>query len=267
MIRRRRQVRRRRRRVRVDLLLVLVVLTVVAAAVSVRHGSAAYVVASKSPSPVVAAFSRGYLSHLDGGLPAGALPGATRQVRALAGATLPSQARFGRLRLTRLELQYVSGASSAQAKVSARDRRHAYGFGLSLRYLDGAWRVAYLVPVDLVTVLASAYRPAPTPVAVSLVARRFALAYAAFREGARRTLPPGLPTIHRQIAAGQDPLATVSPDHSAPRLLALSFGPVAQGAVAASIIERARGRRLRFGVDLERVAGRWQAWGFPEASR
>lgn len=259
---------RRRRRVRVDLLLAVVMVAVVAAALVVRRGSAASsVLAPTSARAAVLAFSRGYLSHLEGGLPASALAGATGQVRSLAAATIPPSSRIGRLSLASLELQSVSGATSAQAQVSARDGRHSYGFELVLRYLAGAWRVTYLVPVDLATVLAPPYRPVPTPVAVRLAARRFALTYADFRERGTQVLPAGLPAIRRQLAAGQDPLATTSPTHSSPQLVALTFGPVAQGSVAVSATESARGSRLRFGFDLELAAGRWQASGFSEASR
>lgn len=258
---------RRRRRVRVDLLLVAVVVVVVAAAVTVRHGSAANLLAPKSPRTAALAFSRAYLSHLDGGDPAGALPAATGQVRYLAGATIPASSRSGALSLASFALQAVSGATSAQARVTARDGRHSYGFELVLKYLTGAWRVTYLVPADLATALARPYHAAPTPIALQLAARRFALAYAAFRERATAAPPAGLPTVRRQIAAGQDPLAATSPTHSSPQLVALIFGPVAQGSVAVSATERARGSRLRFGFDLELAEGRWQAVGFSEASR
>lgn len=258
-----------RRRVRVDVLLGVVVVILVLGAVLLEQGTAGSETGAPSTAarPAAVSFAQGYLSYLDGRLPARALPDASSKVKLVAAGAppIPAGDQQGPLRLTGVRMTYVKGATSAEAVVMDRDRTHFYGFEIDLGFVGGRWQVVYLIPPDLSTILAAPYHPPPAPPAVRLAAERFALAYADYREGATRTPPGGLPTITQQLAAGQDPLAGAAPTHARAVLESITLGPVDGDAASAAIVLKDASRHLRFDFDLERSSGRWQAWGFPEA--
>jgi hypothetical protein len=258
----------RRRRVRLDLLLGALVVAVVAAAILVNQGTAtSQGIAASSPRPLTVAFAQAYVGYLDGRQPASSLPGAAARVRSIAAGapTIPANARRGALKLYALRINYVRGALSARAFALGRDRAHTYPFSLVLSYLSGRWVVAYLVPPDVATIAAERSAPPTAPAGLERAAARFALAYAAYREGSRATPPAGLSTMTQQIAARRDPLASIGPTHVSPRLVSVRLGPATGGAAAASATLSDRGHRLRFDFDLRQTAGGWRAWGFPEA--
>ena len=257
----------RARRIRLDLALALVVAAAVAAAALVHEGTAASsTVTPGSPAPVADAFSRAYLSYLDGAVALGAVPDATSRVRSLADEQIPRADRSGTIRLTRVQLSHVAGAAEAQALVVGRDQHHEYSFEIDIRFVEGRWQVVDIVPPDLDTILARpAHVPAP-PSALRLAASRFATQYVDYREGATHTLPAALPAMRRQIQTGQDPLVATTPTHAPARLASLVIGPVADGAVAARATLVDAGAQLPVEFDLEQTAGGWQAWGFPEGS-
>jgi hypothetical protein len=243
---------------------------VVAAAALIHQGAAASSPPPPpSPRPVVLSFSQGYFEYLDGARPLAAVPDATQAARSLARGAIPTAERAGPLRLTQLQMRYVANATSADALVAGRDRKHLYSFEIELRYLGGQWLVSDIVPPDLDTILASPARP-PAPSSARAAAQRaaeqFAVAYANYREGVIRTAPAALPAMLRQIAAGQDPLAATTPTHAPAKLLSVRLGPIAQNAVGAAAVVTSAGQRLTLDFDLEDVAGQWAAWGFPESS-
>jgi hypothetical protein len=257
-----------RRRVRLDLLLGVVVVGAVAAAILVHDGAASPpAIATSSPQPVVVAFAQSYLNYLDGLQAASSLPAASASVRSIAaGASpIPPSARSGRLKISALRVTYVRGALSAQAVAVGRDRAHAYGFSLALRYVSGRWSVVYLVPPDVPTIVARRSAPPAPAAGLERAAADFALAYAGYREGVRREPPAGLSTVMQQIAAGRDPLASIAPSHVAPRLVSVQIGPAVDGAASASAVLSDRGRRLQFDFDLGQSGGQWLPAGFPEA--
>jgi hypothetical protein len=260
---------RRRRRGRVDLLLGAGMILAVAAAILIHQGpGTSKAIATSSPQPAVLAFAQSYLRYLDGQLPASSIPDATPQVRSIAAGAqpIPPDARRGALKLVSARLTYVRGALSAQAVAVGRDQKHAYGASLVLRYVGGRWAVVYMVPPDVPTITAvGPPRPAPPP-ALERAATTFALAYGAYREGARRAPPAGSATMTQQIATGRDPLASIAPSHVGPRLVSIQIGPAVQGAASASAVLSDHGHRLRFDFDLEQSGAQWQAMGFPEAS-
>lgn len=257
----------RRRRIRLDLLLGVLVVLAVGSAFLIRGTTSSKGLAPSSPDPAAAAFARAYLGYLDGRLPARSLPDASARVQAIAGGSppIPAAARDGELKLAGMRVTYVRGALTGKAAALGRDRAHGYGFTIEMRYLSGRWQVSYLIPPDVYTITATRHRPPATPTALKEAASSFALAYAAYREGARRSPPAGSPTIVQQIAAGRDPLAHIAPSHTAPRLVSVQVGQPVEGAVAASAVLTDHGRKLRFGFDLQQSAGRWSPWGFPEA--
>lgn len=259
---------RRRRRVRLDLLLGALAVLAVAAAILVQQGTASSQdLAPSSPDSALTAFARAYVSYLDGRLPARSLPNASDRVRAIAGGSppIPAVARRGALELAALRVTYVRGALSAQAAALGRDGAHTYGFTLDLRFANGEWQVSYLVAPDVYTITAAPYRRPVAPRTLRTAASTFALAYGAFREGARSAPPAGASTIEEQIAAGRDPLAGTAPSHAEPRLVAVAFGPAVGGVASATATLTDQGQKLQFDFDLREVAGGWQAWGFPEA--
>lgn len=258
----------RRRRVRLDLLFGVLVVLAVAAVILVQRGTASSQrLAASSPRTAAVAFAQAYLGYLDGRLPAGALPDASDQVRAIAGsaAPIPDAARRGALKLAGMRLTYVRGALTGQASALGRDQAHTYGFQIQLRYLSGHWQVVYLAPPDVYTIAATPYHQPAAPEALRRAAAAFALAYVSYREGTRQSPPAGSSTIARQIAARQDPLASTVPSHTEPRLMSVAFGPVVGGTAAASATLSDRGRKLQFDFDLRQAAAGWQAWGFAEA--
>lgn len=242
----------------------LVALLVVVATVSSRGASGAASAATPSAQPTAVAFARAYVSYLDGRLTADQLTAATPQAQTMArsGGVIPARDRVGTLALRRVDFSGVHGATRAKASLVAGDRGHTLQAALSLAYIGGRWRVAYLVPPDLSTILAPPAPPNRVPPAARGAAASFALAYADYREGVTRRLPGGLPFIRQQIASGHDPLAGIKPTRSRPRLisvLALDQGNLTS--VQATVVDR--GRRISFGFILERAAGRWPAWQFP----
>lgn len=257
----------RRRRVRLDLLLGALAVLAVIAAVLVHGTASSRSLAPVSPRSVAIDFSRAYAEYLDGRLPASSLPDMSERARAIAGSSspIPQAAQRGALQLVGVRLTYVRGALSGQAAVQTRDRAHAYGFTLVLRYLSGRWQVVYLVPPDVQTITATAHPQPAAPKALRRIAGAFALAYAGYREGTRPSPPAGSPTIAQQIAGGRDPLARIAPSHAAPKLVSVQVGPAVEGAAAASVVLTDRGRKLRVAFDLQQSGGRWLAWGFPEA--
>lgn len=257
----------RARRIRLDLALALVVAVPVAAAALVHEGTAASsTVIPGSPAPVADAFSRAYLSYLDGAVALADVPDATSRVRSLAEGQVPPADRAGQARLTRVQLSHVAGAAEAQALVVGRDQRHEYSFEINIHFLGGRWQVDYIVPPDLDTILARPARVPAPPASLRLAASRFAVQYVDYREGATRVIPASLPEMRRQIESGQDPLAATTPTHSPARLSSLVLGPVADGAVAASAVLVDAGARTPVQFDLEQTAAGWQAWGFPEGA-
>lgn len=259
---------RRRRRGRVDLLLGAVVVVAVAAAILVHQGSPrSQTVAPSSPRPALIAFAQSYLGYLDGQQPASSIPDVTAQVRSVAGGAppIPPDERSGALKLASIRLSYVRGALSARAVVIGRDRAHAYGVSIVLRYANGQWAVVYMLPPDVPTISAKGPPRPPPPAALERAAKSFALAYGAYREGARPTPPAGSTTITQQIAAGRDPLASITPSHVSPHLVSVQLGPAVKGEASASAVLSDRGRRIRFDFDLAQSGDRWLAMGFPEA--
>ncbi len=259
----------RRRRRSLDLLLALVLVAVLGAAVFVRQGTASSNLRSPpSPRPVAVAFGSAYLRVLGGGLSAGALPDATARVRdiaAHAGAGAPW--RFtGALALDAVRIRYVAHSRAAQVLLTGQDRVRSYPFDLGLNYGHGGWRVVYLVPPDVGTILAPGRQAPSTPAAVRRAAARFALAYADYRESATRLEPPGLPSIRGQIATGQDPLAGTQPTRIRASLRSLAFGPQEGDIVAVSAVLADSGTRPSFSFVLQRATGDWQAWDFPQAA-
>lgn len=257
-----------RRRGRLDLLLGALVILAVVVAIVVHQGTASSQdVAASSPRLATVAFAQSYLSYLDGVKPASQLPAASAGVRSLAASAppIPADARRGPLKLLGVRLTYVRGALTARAVAVGRDDAHRYPFSLALSYVNGRWVVVYLLPPDVVTILAHRARPPAPPPALQRAAIDFALAYASYREGVRRAPPAGLSTLAQQIAGGRDPLAHIVPSHTAPRLVSVHVGPAVEGAAAASAVLTDGGRKLRFVFDLQQSAGRWQPLGFPEA--
>lgn len=259
---------RGRRRVRLDLLLGVLVVAALAAAILVHQGAASSPpIATSSPRSATVAFAQSYLSYLDGQQPASSLSDATAQVRSIAAGSppIPAGTRSGPLKLSTVRLTYVRGALTAQAIVVGRDRAHAYPISLVLRYVAGRWAVVYMVPPDVPTITAKRVAPPATPPALERAAMGFALAYAAYREGARSAPPAGSSTMTQQIAAGRDPLVSIAPSHVPPHLVSVQLGPAVGGAASASAVLSDHGRRLRFNFDLEQSGGQWLAMGFPEA--
>jgi hypothetical protein len=258
------------RRTALNLGLGLVVLIALAGVLVYHHGSASSSTASPTTSPRAAAASFGaaYLRVLGGSQSGAGLPDTTASVRAHAAqaARIPAAYRSGPVRLSSVQTRWVTGADVAQARIVGRDHRHTYLIDLDLTYSAGGWRVVYVVPPDLATILAPP-RHAPT-VAQPLraAAHAFALAYANYREGASIAPPPGLPSIQGQIHAGSDPLAQTPPTHVPANLESLAFGPVQGNVVAASATLSDRGNPLSFSFNLMRTGSQWRAWSFPETS-
>lgn len=268
-----------KRRVRLDLLLGVALLAVVAAAL-LYHQSAATPHAGPpktSPRQAAAAFGAAYMQLLDGRL-ADALPDASAAVRASAarGAYIPPPARAGALRLVSVQTRWVTGAVVAQARITGRDAKHTYPADLDLAYENGAWRVVYVTPPDVATILATpatpatpeaggAHRPGPPPPppAITQAATRFALAYADYRERATATPPPALPTLSHQIQSGSDPLAQLQPSHAPATAESIAVGPPSGGVVAATATLSDRGAPVTFSFNLMHVGSQWRAWSFP----
>jgi hypothetical protein len=101
------------------------------------------------------------------------------------------------------------------------------------------------------------------PSAVRAAAQTFALAYANYRTGAGTHLPAGTPTIERQIAARQDPLAAIAHTGARARLLGLQLLPEGNVTPVDATVN-AGGRRLAFTFFLqENASGGWLAGSFP----
>lgn len=258
-----------RRRSRSELLVLsgAIVLLIVIAAVTFRGSSSSPPSPAPSGRPAALAFANSYAGFLDGRSPAAGLPSATTQVKALAlsGGTIPAASRAGLLTVRRLRFSGVRGARYATAVMDASDRRHALQAALTLSYADGRWEVSYLVPPDLSTLYAQAAAPPPISPAVRRAASNFTLAYVDYREHATRRLPPGLPFIRRQIAAGQDPLAGLTPTKERARLESIHGLP--QGSLTSvEAVASDHGRRIDFQFILERAGGLWEPWQFPVSS-
>jgi hypothetical protein len=236
------------------------------ALISLRGGASSASTVAPSARPAAGAFASAYVSFLNGRLAASALPDATASVRATAASGLRAPAAYqDRVVLRSVPFRGVLGATQASAGVVAYAGGHTLEAELALGYAGSRWRVTALVPPDFDTVFSSPSPPAPAAAApaVRAAARAFALAYAAYRTGARPQPPGGSPTIERQIAARQDPLAATPRTGAAVRLLVLAL--LAQGNVApvdATVI--AGGRRLAFTFLLQQdSSGAWLPDSFP----
>lgn len=245
----------------------LVGLLVVVAAFSFSGGSGGSGTAPPSARPSALAFAQAYVSYLDGRLTGGRLAAASDQVEAVAssGGVIPARDRDGVLSLRRLNFSGVQRAPRAKASLIAGDRRHTLQAVFTLAYLGGRWQVTYLVPPDLSTLLAPPPPPGVVSPAAHRAAVRFALAYTALRDGAARRAPGGLPQIRQQIATGKDPLAGIPATRSVPRLVSLRA--LGQGTLTSVAVVVATGSRHRsFGFILQRGAGGWQVWQFPQSA-
>ncbi len=260
-----------RRRVRLDWLLILAVVAAVAVALLATNlGTGGSGSTPPSPRPAATAFAQSYLSYLDGGLPATALPAASSAVRDRAGDVIPASARAGRLRLARLVLKAVSGAPAAQTVFVGRDRRHTISVQAALVYTSRRWQVVKLIAPDLATALkplssTAAAVPAARARARDLAAARqaasrFARAYLDYIAGLAHQVPGASAEIKRQIAAGQDPLSSVAPSHRRPRVMTVQLGPVTARTVDAVVrFAGPGGRPQTFAFQLSATASGWGA--------
>jgi hypothetical protein len=257
-----------RRRVRLDLVLAVVVVVALAAVLLFRGATAgSNGVPRSSPRATASSFGAAYAQYLDARRSPTGLPHATSRVEAIADSSsiIPAAARSGSLRITALALKYVSGASTAQAVLTARDQRHSYGFDLALAYAGTRWSVVYLVPPDIVTVLAGPRHRTPAQSGLQRAAARFALDYVGYRSGVASSAPGGQQTIRAQIAARQDPLAQISSSSARPSVVSLAFGPVQGNVVAATALVHDGGSHPRFTFLLARAGRQWEASSFLES--
>jgi hypothetical protein len=241
------------------LLAVGVVLLVVS--VFVFRGGSSSTKAPASPQSVAEAFAGAYVRYLDGQLPLSQLPDADAGVlRTANGVIVPARLRAGQLTLAQLTVTNVSG-SRATATFGARDRRYSLPAAITLSHRAGAWEVVGLVPPDMALLDPRPKIPG-APSAAQTAASTFALAYADYREGARKQPPAGQPLIARQIAAGKDPLAHIAATHTAAHLDSLQLGPVTNGMVAATaqLSEGASSVTVLF--TMQKGGGAWTASQF-----
>jgi len=151
----------------------------------------------------------------------------------------------------------------APAGLVARAGRYTLDADLALAYVGGRWHVSALVPPDFDTVFSPPPPPVSAPPVLDAAARTFALAYANYRTGAGTHPPAGTPTIERQIAARQDPLAAIAHTGAAARLLGLQLLPEGDVTPVDATVN-AGGRRLAFTFFLQQNArGHWLAGSFP----
>jgi hypothetical protein len=255
-----------RRRSR-QLLILALLLPVLAglALISLRGGASSASTVAPSARPAAAAFASAYVSFLNGGTAAPALPGATAAVRSLAasGGRVPVAYR-GKVVLRNVQSGSVLGATSASALLVARTGSQTLDAALALRYVGSRWLVTGLVPPDFSTVFSPPPPPVRVPTAVRAAALAFAFAYADYRTGARARPPAGLPTIESQIAGQQDPLAGTPRTHAAARVLGLAMLPQGQLTPVDATLA-AGGHRLTFTFILQLTRGGWQPWSFPES--
>lgn len=258
-----------RRRVRLDWLLILAVVAAVAVALLATDlGTGGSGSTPPSPRPAATAFAQSYLSYLDGGLPATALPAVSSAVRDRAGDVIPASARAGRLRLARLVLKAVSGAPAAQTVFVGRDRRHTISVQAALVYTNRRWQVVKLIAPDLATAL----KPASVSPAAAALARardlaaarrsasRFAHAYLDYVAGIAHQVPGASPQIKHQIAAGQDPLSSLAPSHRRPSVMTVQLGPLTQRTVDAVVrFAGPGGRPQTFAFQLSATGSGWRA--------
>jgi hypothetical protein len=253
---------RRRRRQLVTLALIAPVVAGLAL-VALRGSASSASTVAPSARPTATAFARAYVSFLNGHLAASELPDMTERTRALAasGGRVPAAYR-GRVVLRAVPFNGVLGATSASARIIARAGRHSVEAAFALGYAGGHWSVTTLVPPDFPTVFSPPAPPVSVPAAARAAARTFALAYADYRTGARANPPAGQPTLERQIAAGQDPLAATARTGARARLVRMALLP--QGRLTAvDAALSAGGRRLSFGFILQAAGGGWQPSSFP----
>lgn len=233
------------------------------ALVALRGSASSASTVAPSARPTATAFARAYVSFLNGRLAASALPDMTERSRALAssGGRVPVVYR-GQVVLRAVSFTGVLGATSASARVIARAGRHTLEAAFALGYTGGHWRLTHLVPPDFPTVFSPPAPPVSVPPAARAAAQAFALAYVDYRTGARADAPAGLPTVERQIAADQDPLAATARTRAPAHLVRLQLLPQGQ-LTAVDAVLAAGGRRLRFSLILEATGGGWQPWSFP----
>ncbi len=217
-----------------------------------------------SPRAFALTFSRAYVRFLQGRLSVNALPGSSSRVRDIA-VSAPGRIS-GSVVLRSTSLRYVSGSKDAQAVVSARAGGRAMPFDLGLTFVNGHWQVTYLVPPDIGTALAANRHAAQTTPQMRRAATRFALAYTDYRESATHTPPAALPALKAQIAAGDDPLAQITPDRSAAQLRLLSFAPPQGDLVAVSATLSDRGNRRSYTFVMRYAGESWQAWQFAQGT-
>jgi hypothetical protein len=210
---------------------------------------------------VAEAFAAAYIRYLDGEIPLSQLPDASAAVlRTADGVVIPARLRAGRLTLVQLKVTKASGSMETVAFV-ARDRRYFLPTAITLDRRGGGWEVVGLEPPDMALLQPPPKIP-PAPSAAQAAASNFALAYVDYREGVRSQPPVGLPSIGREIARGQDPLAHVARTHRRAHIESLLLGPVANGTVSATAQLSDGGSSVTILFAMRKGAGGWTASQF-----
>jgi hypothetical protein len=188
------------------------------------------------------------------------LPAAAGRVRALVGPAIAPAQRAGRLRLIELKLQAVSGAPVARAEFVGDDRQgRTVSVQIALAYQRGRWQVVTLIAPDLTTALRSRTVRAPSAGPFDrAVASRFTVAYVNWVEGVTHRRPSASAAVARQLAAGQDPLSSLTPSHRRARVLRVELGPLGSGSVDAVVQFQAGGGPRTFAFALTGAGAHWQ---------
>ena len=213
---------------------------------------------------VEGAFASSYAAYLDGA-PIRLLRFASLTARAQAwsGGRIPEPFRDGTL--TVAGMSGSSSPFSAQARVMLANREERYPLTLQLLREQHGWQVEQLQPPDLT--IDETTRPVvgvEIPAAAQTAARRFALAYAAYR-GRLAPLPAGMTaTAVSAITAGEDTLAGLRLPAVRPRLASVSYGPLNEGEFAATVTVRfgATAEQFSLLMQLRKQTGGWLCAAF-----
>ena len=217
-----------------------------------------------SLASVERAFAASYGAYLDGA-PAESLHDAsiTATAQAQSAGRIPPAFRDGQLTIT--SMSGVSTAYSALASIVLANREQSYPFAVQLLREQHGWEIAQVQPADLS--VDDKTRPpigVAIPPAARRAARRFALAYAAYRVGVA-PLPPGMSAAAAMaVRQGQDSLSGVRLGVAAPRLVSLTFGALNEGefAVTATVRFGVGDQQFSLLMQLQEQTGGWSCAAF-----
>jgi len=145
------------------------------------------------------------------------------------------------------------------------NRQQSYPFAMQLLREQHGWEIAQVQPADL-----SVDDNTRPPIGVAIpqagkrAARRFALAYAAYRAGVAPAPSGMIVTAATVVRDGQDSLSGVRLGAGARRLLSLRFGPLNEGefAVTATVRFGVGAEQFSLLMQLQKQTGTWLCAGF-----